>query len=69
MTRTIASSAADIIYQLRGGYAGELPITPLRRLVYHLAHYKGHRLGERRRAEALHDAGIGQQVVLSRYER
>ena len=43
-------------------------MTPVRRLVYHLAHYRGHRLGERGRARSLRDAGIGQQVVLSRYE-
>ena len=65
--RAISSCVADILYQLRGGFAGEIPVTPVRRLVYHLAHYRGHRLGEDRRARSLHDARIGQQVVLSRY--
>lgn len=68
VTRAISSATADMVYQLRRGYARELAVTPVRRLVYHLAHYKGHRLGERRRAKSLRDAGIGQRVVLSRYE-
>ena len=67
LRRALSSTAADVADQIRQGYAGELIMTPLRRFVFHLAHYQGHRLGERRRARALHDAGIGQRIVLSRY--
>jgi rhamnosyltransferase len=67
LARTVTSTAADLLYQIRGGHRLEPLVTPARRFVFHFAYHRGHRLGERRRACASGDVGIGQRAVLSRY--
>lgn len=63
------ATVRDWCWQMRQGAWSELPLTPLRRLVYQWAHYQGRRLGERRRDEHDKDASLGQAVILARHDQ
>lgn len=64
----LASVLADWRYAARAGPLAELPMSPVRRAVYHWAHYQGWRHGDRRRLQGDRDLRHGQQVVLERYQ-
>jgi rhamnosyltransferase len=64
--RTGASWARDALAHLAARDVPGLALSLPRRLVYHWAHLRGHRLGERRRHSGDRDASVGQQVVLER---
>jgi rhamnosyltransferase len=63
---TLKSVARDAIDHIRVGDFRGLVKSPARRAVYHWAHFKGHRLGERRRISGDGDGSVGQQTVLER---
>lgn len=66
LARTLKSTLADGFYHLCHGELRDLLDVPLRRFVYHLAYYKGHKFGERRLRSG-GDGHFGQAVVLSTY--
>ena len=67
-SRTLRSCANDLTFHLRKRAWGELPTIIPRRLVYHWAYYRGHKLGEHRQRRHDRDVSVGQSAVLSRYE-
>jgi len=67
--RFASSLARDCVWHLRCRDWLGLAKAPARRAVYQWAYYQGHRLGEHRLATGDGDAGIGQQTVLSRYDK
>lgn len=66
---TAKSIARDVIYHARARDFAGLAAAPVRRAVFHWAHYKGHKLGERRKAAGDRDASVGQKAVLARRVR
>jgi rhamnosyltransferase len=67
--RACSATLRDWIYEARTGNWGELPITPLRRLVYHWAYFQGHRLGHTRQREGDGDSSRGQEFILARHDQ
>ena len=66
--RACAAVAHDVVWHLRARDLGGLLLSPVRRTVYHWAHYRGYRHGASRRVRGDRNASVGQRVVLSRYE-
>jgi len=64
--RIAGSTARDIAYLRKVGDWKGILESPVRRTAFHLGYYMGHRHGERRRAGAQVDAGLGQRLVLER---
>ncbi len=64
--RLCSSWAHDAQAHLAAGDLAGLALSLPRRWVYHWAYWKGHTLGERRKAAGNPDASIGQRVVLER---
>jgi len=64
--RTGTSWARDALAHLAARDVPGLALALPRRLVYHWAHLRGHRLGEQRRKSGDRDASVGQRVVLER---
>jgi rhamnosyltransferase len=65
--RFVGSLVHDVKSHVAAGdYAG-LVQAPARRAVFHLAHLRGHQLGQARRESGSTDVSIGQRAVLSRY--
>ena len=65
--RALKSALADLLHEARAGRLPRPLLGLARRLVFHVAHHRGHRLGEKRIAERSADVGVGQRAVLSRY--
>jgi rhamnosyltransferase len=65
--RIVTASLSDTAWSLRHGQYGELAMNPIRRAVYHWAYYRGHKLGERRKATGDHNRNQAQEVVKSRH--
>ena len=66
--RVARSIVTDLAYLARRPSAVDLALIAPRRLVYHLAYLKGHKLGERRIATGDRDASQGQRAVLASQE-
>lgn len=58
----------DWLWCLKQAELAEMPWVPVRRFVYHWAHWQGHRLGYARIKSGDNDLTKGQQIVLTRYE-
>jgi rhamnosyltransferase len=63
----VRSVAKDAVAHMARRDAWGALASPARRAVYHLAHLRGHQLGESRIASGSTDASVGQRAVLSRY--
>ncbi|MBX7255456.1 MAG: glycosyltransferase family 2 protein [Candidatus Hydrogenedentes bacterium] len=66
--KAVGSIARDCAHAIRCARPFDLPSIPIRRLVCHWAYYRGHKLGEHRRATGSRDSSIGQEVILKRYD-
>jgi rhamnosyltransferase len=67
ISRTLRSTASDILYHARHGNWLRLPESPLRRAVFHIGYHYGHVHGERLRMGADADERRGQRYVLERF--
>lgn len=61
----VRSCVQDIWWQCKHFDFLDMLFIPLRRLVYHLSYYKGHRFGEKRRDQKNVDMSTGQNIVLN----
>jgi len=64
--KILKDSIWDAADHLRSADLGSLPMILPRRFVFHYAHYKGHKWGEKRIATGNEDGAVGQAFVLSR---
>ncbi len=65
--RMAASIARDAIWDIRRGEWRDLAGSPARRLVYHWAYYRGHKLGEFRKDSGNTDRTRGHEAIKSRH--
>lgn len=67
LRRTLGAAGRDLVHHLQARDPLGLAAAPVRRAVSHLGYFRGHKLGEARRARGDGDASVGQRVVLEQF--
>jgi rhamnosyltransferase len=68
LSTALRASARDLLHHAKRRQVRDGAAAPVRRAVESWAHFRGHRLGERRLRVDDGDTSIGQRAVLSRYD-